>query len=280
MGHDVSTSSVCQRLKFLEDDFGVKLYKKNKGGIELTGAGQSLLRTASEVLNQLQTLKKTLNHNSETTVQSLTIGGNRNPSTKYLPSAIAAFQKTHPDVKGTLLTSDRASIEKLLRGSEVDIALIQSPSKSSDFNLEPFAVDHLTLFAHSTHPLAKKKRLALDDLAQASVIVMEGRGLTEKVLKQLEGFGLTLNVVLRCTYPDAVKAAVRRKMGLGILFYNLVEEDIKRKEFRSLKFSALPRLEENSYIVHSKNRPLSSIAHDFLSLLRSMKPDEGSRKHF
>jgi LysR family transcriptional regulator, low CO2-responsive transcriptional regulator len=138
----VSASSVCQRLKFLEDDFGVKLYKKNKGGIELTGAGQSLLRTASEVLNQLQTLKKTLNHNSETTVQSLTIGGNRNPSTKYLPSAIAAFQKTHPDVKGTLLTSDRASIEKLLRGSEVDIALIQSPSKSSDFNLEPFAVDH------------------------------------------------------------------------------------------------------------------------------------------
>lgn len=154
------------------------------------------------------------------------------------------------------------------------------PLSKVRLNLPILIWNPLLSTTHSTHPLAKKKRLALDDLAQASVIVMEGRGLTEKVLKQLEGFGLTLNVVLRCTYPDAVKAAVRRKMGLGILFYNLVEEDIKRKEFKSLKFSALPRLEENSYIVYSKNRPLSSIAHDFLSLLRSMKPDEGSRKHF
>jgi DNA-binding transcriptional LysR family regulator len=35
----VSASSVCQRLKSLENDFGVKLYKKNREGIELTGAG-------------------------------------------------------------------------------------------------------------------------------------------------------------------------------------------------------------------------------------------------
>ena len=57
----VSASSVCQRLKCLENDFGVKLYKKNKEGIELTAAGETLLTTGSEVLNQLDTLRKTLN---------------------------------------------------------------------------------------------------------------------------------------------------------------------------------------------------------------------------
>ncbi|HEU0047861.1 MAG TPA: LysR family transcriptional regulator, partial [Nitrososphaera sp.] len=152
----VSASSVCQRLKSLENGLGVKLYKKNKEGIELTGAGQTLLTTASEFLNQLDSLRKPLNHDPEKAVQSLTIGGTYNPSVKYLPSAIAAFQKTHPDIKATFLTSDRANIQKLVRESEVDIAIIQSPSESADFNLEHFAVDNLTFFAHPMHPLAKK----------------------------------------------------------------------------------------------------------------------------
>ena len=267
----VSASSVCQRLKSLENDFGVKLYKKNKEGIELTGAGQTLLTTGSDVLNQLDTLRKTLNPDSETAVQSLAIGGTYNPSEKYLPSAIAAFQKTHPDVKVTFLTADRARIEKLVRESEVDIAMIQSRSESSDFNMEHFAADNLTFFAHPTHPLAKKKKLDLQDLEQTLLIVREGRGATHKMLKQLECRGLTLNVTLRCVSPDAVKAAVRRKMGVGVLFYNHIEEDFKRKDLKPLKFSGLPKLVGNSYIVYSKKKTLSCAANDFLTLLRSMK---------
>jgi DNA-binding transcriptional LysR family regulator len=267
----VSASSVCQRLKSLENDFGVKLYKKNKEGIELTGAGETLLTTGSDVLNQLENLRKTLNPGSETAVQSLTIGGTYNPSEKYLPSAIAAFQKTHPDVKVKFLTADGASIDKLVRESEVDIAIMHSPSESSDFHMEHFAADNLTIFVHPTHPLAKKKKLDLENLAQTPLIVREGRGATHKMLQQLKCRGLTPNIALRCASPDAVKAAVRRKMGVGILFYNLVEEDIKRKDLKTLKFPDLPKLVGNSYIVYSKSKPLSCAANDFLTLLRSMK---------
>ena len=267
----VSASSVCQRLKSLENDFGVKLYKKNKEGIELTGAGETLLTTGSDVLNQLENLRKTLNPGSETAVQSLTIGGTYNPSAKYLPSAIAAFQKTHPDVKVKFLTADRASIDKLVRESEVDVAIIHSASESSDFHMEHFAADNLTFFAHPTHPFAKKKNLDLENLAQTPLIVREGRDATHKMLQQLKCRGLTPNIALRCASPDAVKAAVRRKMGVGILFYNLVEEDIKRKDLKTLKFSGLPKLVGNSHIVYSKSKPLSCAANDFLTLLRSMR---------
>jgi DNA-binding transcriptional LysR family regulator len=267
----VSVSSVCQRLKSLENDFGVKLYKKNKEGIELTGAGQTLLTTASDVLNQLENLRKTLSCDSQTPVQSLTIGGTYNPSAKHLPSAIAAFQKTHPDVKVKFLTADGPSIDKWVRGSEVDIAIMHSPSESSDFHMEDFAADSLTFFAHPMHPLSKKKKLVLQDLSKTPLIVREEKGATEKMLKQLTRGGITVNVALRCVTPAAVKAAVREKMGLGILFYNLIEEDIKRKDLKTLKFPGLPKLVGNSYIVYGKKKPLSCAANDFLALLRSMK---------
>ena len=267
----VSASSVCQRLKSLENDFGVKLYKKNKEGIELTGAGHTLLTRGSEVLSQLDTLRKTLNENASEAARSLIVGGTYSPSVKYLPAAIAAFQKTHPDLKVTFLTSDRAGVEKWVQTSAVDIAIIQSPSESFDCEMEHFAVDNLTFFAHPTHPLAKKKKLDLEDLTQNPLVIREGTGATYKMLEQLTRRGLTLNVTLRCVSPVAVKAAVRRKMGLGVLFYNLIEEDIKRKDLKSLKFPGLPKLVASSYIVYSKNKPLSCVAKDFLTLLRSMK---------
>jgi DNA-binding transcriptional LysR family regulator len=91
------------------------------------------------------------------------------------------------------------------------------------------------------------------------------------MLKQLERQGLTLNVALRCKSPDTLKAAVRTKMGVGVLFYNQIEEDVKRKDFKTLKFSGLPELVGNSYIVYSKSKPLSSAADEFLTLLRSRK---------
>jgi DNA-binding transcriptional LysR family regulator len=267
----VSASSVCQRLKSLENDFGAKLYKKNKEGIELTGAGETFLTTANEVLSQLDNLRKTLNPDSENTARSLTVGGTYGPSAKYLPSAIAAFQKTHPKIKLRFLTADIPHMDRLLRNFEVDIAIMQSPSKSTEFNMEHFSEDNLTLFSHPMHALARKKNLDLQDLAGVPLIIREGKSTTHKMLQQLKCRGVKVNVALRCVSPDAVKAAVRSKMGIGILFYSVIADDIKRKDLKTLKFSGLPVLTGNSYIVYSKGKPLSCAASDFLTLVRSMK---------
>jgi LysR family transcriptional regulator, low CO2-responsive transcriptional regulator len=267
----VSPSSVCQRLKSLERDFGAKLYEKHKNGIELTEAGRTLLTSATEILGKLNDLKSSLSSTEKTAVHTLAVGGTYNPSAKYLPSAIAALQSKHPNIKVTFLTSDRLSIEKSLRQSKLDIAIILSPSESLDFHMEHFAVDNLTFFAAPKHPLARKKRLTLKDLADKPVIVREGKGSTEKMLKELKNRGINVNVVLRCESPNAVKAAVQRGMGIGILFCDLVEDDIARKDLKTLKFSGVPKLVGHSYIVYSKNTPLSSAATEFLSILRSMK---------
>src|SRR2546421_12637815 len=91
------------------------------------------------------------------------------------------------------------------------------------------------------------------------------------MIKQLICRDLSQNGTLRCVSRDWVKAAVRRKMGVGILFYNQIEQDVKRKKLKTLKFPGLPKLMGNSYIVYSKSKPLSSIGDEFLNLLRSMK---------
>jgi DNA-binding transcriptional LysR family regulator len=267
----VSASSVCQRLKTLESDFDVKLYKRNKYGIELTGAGQTLLTAASDVLTRIERLKTELRRDVNLTVQTLTIGGTHTPSARHLPAAVAAFRKTHPNVKVDFLTARRATLEKLVHSFEIDIAIIQSPSRSSGLYLEQFAEDKLVLFCHPNHPLTKRKKLELTELSNIPLIIREGNGSTHRLLKQIESMGIKLSIALTCISPDAVKAAVRRKMGVGILFSDLIKDDVRRKDFKILSFSNSMPASGNSYIVFNKKKPLSCTAAAFLSLLQCMK---------
>ena len=267
----VSPSSVCQRLKSLENEFGVKLYKKNNEGIELTPAGQTLRTAADEILARILALKSTLGTDSKSPVQSLIVGGTYAPSANYLPSAIAVFQKTHPNIKLTFHIFLRSRIEEMLHESQLDIALVQNPSQYADMNMEAFAIDQLRLFAPPAHPLVKKRVVGVKELAETPLIVREGFGGTEKMLKRLRRRGVNLNVVLRCGSPDAVKAAVLKKMGVGILFYRLIEDDVKRGNLSLLNIPDLPVVIGKSYIVYSKHKTLSPAAVDFLAVLRSMK---------
>ena len=270
----VSSSSVCQRLKLLERDLGAKLYRRNKEGIELTDAGRTVLTAAGDILARIEDLKTTLGFASAPSVQSLTIGGTYSPSAKYLPSAIAVFQKMHPNVKVTFHTFLRSRIEALLRQSRLDIAVIQNPARYSDLSMEPCAVDKLKFFVPANHPLAKKKSVEVKELAASPLIVREGQGGTDKMLKHLTRRGITPNVILRCVSPEAVKAAVRQNMGVGLLFYRLIEDDVRRRNLILLNVPGLPAVVGKSYIVYSKHETLSPPAADFLALLRSMKQSE------
>jgi DNA-binding transcriptional LysR family regulator len=277
-GMHVSPSSVSQRLKSLERDFNVKLYRRHKNGIELTHAGRTLLNTARQVLQEIDTLRRTLNPNAEKPVKTLMIAATHNPSALALPSAIAAFQRINPEVKVTFLTSYRSTVEKWLRQGEVDIAVIQSPSDEciADFCAEQFATDTLQFFTYAGHPLTKKNQnLRLQDLAQTPLIVRDGKGTTEKMLRVLRERGAKLNVSLRCATPDAVKAAVRKKTGVGILFHNFIAEDIRRGELKVFQVAGVPRITATSYIAFDKGKSLSGPANTFLTLLREMKSRRG-----
>ncbi len=75
---------------------------------------------------------------------------------------------------------------------------------------------------------------------------------------------------MRCESPDAVKMAVKKKMGVGILFKSVVEADVRRGDFKIIKMPGL-NLIGKSYIIYHKDRPLSPNAQEFLALLRQSR---------
>src|SRR3990172_7250962 len=116
---NISQPALTQQLKTLEKEYELKLYKKGGKGVELTEAGKILLKYVQRILKQHEKVKRRLSATiARNRAHSLTVGGSYSPSAVLLPSLLARFKKSHPQVELKLRTDNRPNIERLgLKGA-------------------------------------------------------------------------------------------------------------------------------------------------------------------
>ncbi len=271
----VSQPAVSLQLKLLQEEYGARLYEKNSRGIRLTEEGRAFLKDAEPILTQVNILRKKIsNHLRDKKGSFLKVGASYTPSTSFLPLLLAVFKETHPHVHLTLRTDRSQVVEQLVLSFEVEIALITNPSYHPFLTYEPYRPMKIVAFVTAKHPLAKREQITLSELAQVPLVIRTDetpgkiRG-TEELLKQLERKGLQPNIFMHCDSSLAVKAAVKSGVGVGVLYKETIEPELRKGELRILKIPEL-KIHFNNFIICpiSKEKPLSSNAGDFLILLR------------
>ncbi len=269
----ISEPSVFQQVKLLEECIGTKLYRKVGRCIELTQDGRDVQTDIRSLLSIASKLEHRFRPNADSTSGRLVVGGSHAPSSIFLPSIIAAFKRHHPRVQVTLRTKTSSSIEKLILGSEVDIALITNPSHSPLLVANSYRTEDFVAFISVNHTFAKKSQLTLSDLENCPMIIKkhdESKG--GSYARQMEAKGFQSNVLMECESAEAIKTAVMNGMGLGFLYRDHVKSEIKRGELKVVRIPALQKPTATSYIVYRKDHALSAEAQDFLDLLERAKP--------
>ncbi len=272
----VSQPSISQQLKSLERHYGTRLYRRTGRGIELTDAGYLFLKNVRPLLeqaNKLNLLFKPQDPIAER--ESLGVAGTFSTSAALLPSLLARFKKTHPRAEIEFRTTNPDRLERLLLSSGAEIGVSTHVPRSPELCWEPLRRQKLVLFVSPSHRLAKKRRVTISDILATPLIIRsnkERRGTTEGLLKHWADHGLEFKVGMRCEVPASVKEAVKRNMGVGIVFEDVVKAEAKHGEFKILKGHGL-KLEGETFIFYHKTKPLSSIARKFLELLHRTRPE-------
>ena len=267
---DIAQPSISEQLRLLQEELGTRLYRKTGRGIELTEAGYLFLKEAKAILSRIERVKTKLGHTAAArTTEALTVGGSYSPSTSLLPSLLSRFRKTHPQVHLNLRTDNRLAIEGMILKGEVDLAVINNPPLNRHLTMELFRTEPMVAFVSPNHPLAKRKQLGWKDLRRVGFIIrkeLRDRGSTHDYIQHLRKNGFRPNVTLRCDTPAVVKEAVRKKLGVGILYQDVVADNITRREFKTIKMPG-DAFAGKSFIIYHKNRPLPPLAQEFLNLL-------------
>lgn len=270
----ISQPSVFKQVKSLEESYKTKLYKKVGRGIELTEQGQLFQREVEEILRRVDRLEKNFGLRSPSpSATRLLIGASHGPSASLIPSLLANFKKTHPLVQVTLRTKDSLGIERLLAESDgVEIGVVTNLSRMADsgrLHIEPCRPEQILFFVSTKHALVRRKTLSLAELAQLPLIVKQrSQSKTLELLKQIEQQGFELNVFMECESAEAVKLAVLKNLGVGVLYRDHLKAEVKRGDLKILRISDLKPAAIESFIIYNKDQPLSPNAQEFLGLLR------------
>ena len=260
---NMSQPAVSHQLKLLEEEFEKSFYFSSRVGVQLTREGKVFLSETMPILSHIGNVENKFKpRKKEYKPGLLIVGGNHTLSVTLLPEILMVFKQTHLKVAWQLETSDSGTMERRILNGEVEIAVITNPSYSHQIALEPFRSHEMIAFIPSGSSLATK-RVTLENFAQLPLVVRSGGTTVKDLLRR----GFKLNIAAQCEVSEAVKAAVRRGLGVGLLNRDSLERDLGNGDLVEIRVPGLQEIKVQSFIIYDKRRSLSSIAQDFRQLL-------------
>jgi DNA-binding transcriptional LysR family regulator len=162
----LSQPALSKSLRRLESALQAKLVKRTPKGVELTLEGSTLLTRVSELRVSLQNVAREITEVSEGRVGRLRIGAGLAISEQFLSAAFATLLERSPRSSLHVTLSDNDLMVPALLNGELDLIVNYHPPRLPEgLVFEPLFSDRYVISASANHPLAKKRRVTLAELA-------------------------------------------------------------------------------------------------------------------
>jgi LysR family cys regulon transcriptional activator len=215
-----SQSGVSKQILALEDELGVQIFVRNGKHIAaLTPAGQTIVQQASELLLQVNNIRRTAAEFSNAAAGNLSLATTHTQSRYVLPPVISAFIDQYPDVSLQLHQGTPLQIAELAAKGTADFAIAtEAMEKFSDLMMMPCYRWNRVVLVPRDHALADCSRLTLSELARFPLVTyvlgFTGRSRLDDAFA---AEGLNPRVVFTAADADVIKTYVRLGMGIGIV---------------------------------------------------------------
>jgi flavin reductase (DIM6/NTAB) family NADH-FMN oxidoreductase RutF len=200
---------------------------------------------------------------------ALTIGCYQVFAPFVIPPLVARLTKLHPQIALTLLESDQEHLIASLRRSDVEVALLYDFDLGTDLKVTPLA--ELTPYAllPEGHPLSQAPAIALEDLLQEPLVLLDVDPTREYILSLFRERGLQPTVGFRTKSLEMVRGFVGHGLGYSILATKPANN--MTYDGRALAVRPLSAAVKNSGLVLATfaGRNLSPMALEFAAHCRS-----------
>ncbi len=161
----VSQPTLSMGVKKLEEELGVALFERGKGGIAPTSAGERIIEQAQRVLEEAERIKQIARHGSNPLCGPLRVGAIFTIGPYLLPHLVPELHNTAPQMPLQIDEDYTAGlIDKLKRGS-IDVAILSLPLDEPGIVTWPLYDEPFVIVIPSTHPWKREKEITPQQLA-------------------------------------------------------------------------------------------------------------------
>ncbi len=163
---NISQPALSRALKSLEERLGESLFLRSRAGVDPTDVGQLVADRGGRLLADLTDLQQAVARAREGGLGELSVAVGHYPAELSVAEAVGQLLQSRPRLNFSLRTYEWVAIASSLTRREVDLAFCETSPFEDDpkFHVTPVGSHPLFFFARGNHPLAKKRRVRLDDL--------------------------------------------------------------------------------------------------------------------
>ncbi len=244
--------TVSQASQELEEHYQVKLFERLSRRLYITEAGEQLLVFARRVLSQMDVLETNMRELSDSNL--LRIGATVTVGAGLMAPVVSDLKKELPSLRTYVYVANTSLVEQKLLNSELDVGLVEGKITSPDLITIPMVDDFLVLAMAKQHPLAKKSRIRVGELADYDLVIREQGSGTRKLFEEyLERHGVSCRIAWEATSPDAIKSAVLYNNCLTAISVRLVEKELTAGQIHVVR-SLESDWNRSFYLVYHKDK--------------------------
>ena len=231
----LALASASARIKALEAALGVSLLERQRRGVRLTPAGESLLDHARIVLHQVATLQGELAVYARGMKARIHMLANTSGAVEHLPKALASFLAAYPSISVDVEERESPEIAVALASGAADIGIAVDAVLPEGLDRFPFCDDRLVLIVSEQDEMARRRQLSFADVVGREFVgLAEGSALQNHIAAHAAGLGARLRMRARLKNFDAVCQMVEAGVGVAV-----IPEAAARRYSRSAKIKAV-----------------------------------------
>jgi LysR family transcriptional regulator, low CO2-responsive transcriptional regulator len=264
----VTQPSVSAAVSALERELGVSLTERAGRTLRPSAAGAAYASYAADVLGLLEQGARVAREAAQRQSRSLRLSAVTTAGEYLVPQLLQAFRERHPGLEISLHVGNREVVFRQVLDHEVDVAVTGRIPDDKRLVGHDFADNELVLVTASGDPLARRRWVALEELARRAWLVREAgsgtRTLVEEFLasRDIEPRLLTLGS------NGAIRQAARAGLGVALQSRAAVELELELGLLETITpRGGLP--ERRWHVVRSAVGPVREEADAFMAFCRS-----------
>ncbi|HEY4134269.1 MAG TPA: LysR family transcriptional regulator [Alphaproteobacteria bacterium] len=161
----MSQPALSRALARFEADLGVPLLERAGRSVRLTRYGEAFLKRIEKAHAEIDEGRRELADLADAKRGAVELGFFRTLGAAYIPQFVRRFSAGYPDVQLRFTQNNSAALQSQLEAGALDLIFTTAPLDKAAFSWAHVADQDLALIVPASHRLAKRKSVALRDVA-------------------------------------------------------------------------------------------------------------------
>jgi len=264
----IASSAISRQIQLLEYELGTELFERAPQGMVLTQAGKIYLEYTHQLVQEADRVRSELDALKGLQRGHLRIISVEGLVADLIVTTFEEFRRTYPGITADIKVGGSHVVKKAIADREADIGISMSGPQNPDLDVALRIDDPMLAVMAPTHPLARSKTLAVQDVIEHHPIALPDTNFGIRTrFEQCIRHG-KVQAVLTANSIAALRAFASLGGGITFLSYLAVRKDLKDGNLVGIPLSDVAFYNMTIDIVVAARRRLPLPAQELLQFLR------------